>query len=139
MSSSSPRAFRSEINAAVARSLSALALGAQVAHTLGARVLRPRVLVVVTTTVLAGAATAVAGPIAFVGLIVPHVARRLARGSVPWLLCLSAVIGPGLLLGSDVLSRILLPTGEVPVAIVTAFLGGPALIWVVRRYGTVAQ
>ena len=124
--------------ALVSRALAALALGEQVARTLGAHVLRTRVLVVVLTTVLAGAATAVAGPIAFVGLIVPHLARRLARGSVPWLLLLSALLGPSLLLGSDVLGRLLLPTGEVPVAIVTAFLGGPALIWVVRRYGAVA-
>ncbi|MBC9733219.1 FecCD family ABC transporter permease [Nocardioides marmotae] len=122
----------------LSRPLDALALGEHVAHALGAHVVRTRVLVVVLVTVLAGAATAVAGPIAFVGLIVPHVARRLARGSVPWLLGFSLLLGPALLLAADVLGRLLLPTGEVPVAIVTAFLGAPVLIWVVRRYGTVA-
>lgn len=122
----------------LARPLNALALGEHVATTLGAHVLRTRILVVALVTVLAGAATAVAGPIAFVGLIVPHLARRLARGSVPWLLTLCLLLGPVLLLAADVLGRLLLPTGEVPVAIVTAFLGGPVLIWVVRRYGTVA-
>ena len=121
-----------------ARPLAGLALGEQVAHALGARVTRIRVAVLTLVTVLAAAATAVAGPIAFVGLIVPHLARRAARGSIPWLMAYTLVLGPILLLVSDIGSRVLLPTGEVPVAVVTAFLGGPALIWVVRRYGEVA-
>ncbi|WP_110181093.1 FecCD family ABC transporter permease [Nocardioides solisilvae] len=120
------------------RPLGAVALGEHVAHTLGAHVVRTRVLTVVLVTLLAGAATAVAGPIGFVGLIVPHLARRAARGSIGWLVTLCLVLGPALVLFSDIAARVLLPTGEVPVAVVTAFLGGPALIWVVRRYGTVA-
>ncbi|TDE19602.1 iron ABC transporter permease [Actinomadura sp. 6K520] len=123
---------------AVTRPLAGLVLGEDVAHALGARVTRIRLAVFALITVLAGAATAIAGPIAFVGLIVPHLARRGARGSIPWLMAYTMVLGPILLLVSDIGSRILLPTGEVPVAIVTAFLGGPALIWVVRRYGAVA-
>lgn len=121
-----------------ARPLNALALGDQVAATLGARVLRIRVAVLVLITLLAATATAVAGPIAFVGLIVPHLARRLAPGSIPWMLGYTMVLSPVLMLAADVLSRVLLPTGEVPVAVVTAFLGGPVLIWAVRRYGASA-
>jgi len=121
-----------------ARPLNALALGDQVAATLGARVLRVRVAVLVLITLLAATATAVAGPIAFVGLIVPHLARRLAPGSIPWMLGYTMVLSPVLMLAADVLSRVLLPTGEVPVAVVTAFLGGPVLIWAVRRYGASA-
>ncbi|WP_243718928.1 iron ABC transporter permease [Actinomadura sp. KC06] len=121
----------------VTRPLAGLALGEDVAHALGARVARIRVAVLALVTVLAGAATAIAGPIVFVGLIVPHLARRAARGSVPWLMAYTMLLGPILLLVSDIGSRVLLPTGEVPVAVVTAFLGGPALIWVVRRYGAV--
>ncbi|MFB4312165.1 FecCD family ABC transporter permease [Actinomadura sp. GTD37] len=121
----------------VARPLSGLALGEDVAHALGARVARIRTAVFALVTVLAAAATAVAGPIAFVGLIVPHLARGAARGSVPWLIAYTMLLGPALLLVSDIGSRVLLPTGEVPVAVVTAFLGGPALIRVVRRYGAV--
>lgn len=124
--------------ALIARPLEALALGEQVAGTLGVHIVRTRVIVLLLVTVLAGVATALAGPIAFVGLLVPHVARRFAAGSIPWLLGFSLALGPVLLVGSDVISRILLPTGEVPVAIVTAFIGAPALIWAVRRYGTVA-
>ncbi|MCP2254948.1 iron complex transport system permease protein [Prauserella aidingensis] len=119
----------------IARSLNAIALGETVAHTLGANVARVRTATLVLITVLAGAATAVAGPILFVGLIVPHLLRRLTSGSVPWLVGLSAVVGPILMLVADTIARVLLHTGEVPVAIVTAFLGGPVLIWVVRRYG----
>ncbi|OKI18715.1 ABC transporter permease [Saccharothrix sp. CB00851] len=118
----------------LSRQLNAVALGDTVAHTLGANVARVRITTLVLTTVLAGAATAVAGPILFVGLIVPHLARRMAGGSVPWLVVYATVLGPVLLLLADIGSRVLLPTGEVPVAIVTAFLGGPVLIWAVRRY-----
>jgi len=125
------------VTMAVTRPLNALALGDQVAQTLGGHTVRTRVIVLATVTVLAGAATTVAGPIAFLGLMVPHLARRLARGSIPWLMAYTLLLGPVLLLLSDVLARVLLPTGEVPVAVVTAVLGGPVLIWVVRRYGAV--
>ncbi|MFT2019335.1 FecCD family ABC transporter permease [Streptomyces sp. 796.1] len=119
----------------LSRSLNALALGENVAQTLGAGVGRVRGLALLLITVLSGAATAIAGPILFVGLIVPHLVRKPAAGSVPWLILYTMVLGPILLLVADIGSRVLLPTGEVPVAIVTAFLGGPMLIWAVRRYG----
>ncbi|WP_298175676.1 iron chelate uptake ABC transporter family permease subunit [Saccharomonospora sp.] len=119
----------------VSYALNVVALGDNVAHTLGANVKQVRTTTLVLITVLAGAATAVAGPILFVGLIVPHLLRRMVTGSVPWLVAYSMVAGPILLLVSDTIARVLLPTGEVPVAIVTAFVGGPMLIWVVRRYG----
>ncbi|MGW7416997.1 FecCD family ABC transporter permease [Streptomyces sp. NPDC054863] len=119
----------------LSRALNALALGESVAHTLGAGVNRVRAAALVLITVLSGAATAVAGPILFVGLIVPHLVRRPAAGSVPWLILHTMVLGPVLLLVADIGSRVLLPTGEVPVAVVTAFLGAPMLIWAVRRHG----
>ncbi|WP_229402726.1 iron chelate uptake ABC transporter family permease subunit [Micromonospora okii] len=119
--------------------LNALALGEDVAHALGAHVTRVRLAVLVLVTVLTGVATAVAGPIAFVGLMVPHLARRLAVDSIPWGMAYSMLLGPLLLLVADIGSRVLLPTGEVPVSIVTAFLGGPVLIWAVRRYGAGAR
>ncbi|WP_242901956.1 FecCD family ABC transporter permease [Actinomadura terrae] len=124
--------------ALVTRPLGGLMLGDGVAHALGARVRRTGVAVLVLVTLLTGAATAVVGPIMFVGLIVPHLARRFAAGSLPWLVAYTAVLGSVLLVAADIGARLLLPTGEVPVAIVTAFLGGPALIWVVRRHGAVA-
>ncbi|MFJ8914340.1 FecCD family ABC transporter permease [Amycolatopsis sp. NPDC102389] len=120
---------------AVSRQLNAIALGETVAHTLGANVARVRTITLLLITLMAGAATALAGPILFVGLIVPHLARRVAGASIPWLIAFAALVGPVLMLAADVGSRVLLPTGEVPVAIVTAFLGGPVLIWAVRKYG----
>lgn len=118
-------------------SLDAVALGDDVAQTQGTVVARTRVLTLLVLTVLAAAATAVAGPIVFVGLIVPHLFRRLSGGSTGWLLAYCVVGGPVLILCADVLARLALPTGELPVAVVTAFLGGPVLIWVVRHYGVV--
>ncbi|MGW9115032.1 FecCD family ABC transporter permease [Streptomyces sp. NPDC055663] len=120
----------------LSRALNALTLGENVARTLGAGVGRTRAAALVLITVLSGAATAVAGPILFVGLIVPHLVRRPAAGSVPWLILYTMVLGPILLLVADIGARVLLPTGEVPVAVVTAFLGGPMLIRAVRRHGT---
>ncbi len=120
---------------AVSRQLNAIALGETVAHTLGANVARVRAFTLLLITLMAGAATALAGPILFVGLIVPHLARRVAGASIPWLIGFATLLGPVLMLAADVGSRVLLPTGEVPVAIVTAFLGGPVLIWAVRKYG----
>ncbi len=117
--------------------LDAVSLGDEVAHAQGASVARTRALTLLVLTLLAAAATAIAGPIAFVGLIVPHVFRRLAGGSTGWLVALCAVGGPALILIADVLARLLLTTGEVPVAVVTAFIGGPVLIAVVRRHGVV--
>jgi iron complex transport system permease protein len=114
--------------------LNTLALGEEVAHGLGANVVRTRVAVLAVVTLLAGTATAVAGPIAFLGLMVPHIVRRPAGGSVPWLLTFSMLLGPVLLLGSDIAGRLLLTTGEVPVEVVVAFAGAPVLIRAVRRY-----
>lgn len=123
--------------AALVPSLQAMTLGEDVATGLGVHVTRTRVLALATITVLAAAATAAAGPIVFVGLIVPHLVRRACGGSIGWLLGLSALLGPALVVSADTVARVLLQTGEVPVGVVTAAIGGPALIWVVRRYGQV--
>lgn len=117
----------------VSRPLDAIALGEDVAHGLGVPVLRTRLLTLLIVTVLAGVATAVAGPIAFAGLIVPHLARAFAGGSIPWLVGLCVVGGGVLMVASDTLGRVLLPRGDVPVAIVVAAVGGPVLVMVVRR------
>lgn len=117
--------------------LSAVMLGDDVAHGLGVAVVPTRVATLLVATVLAATATAVAGPIVFVGLIVPHAVRRFARASIGWLIVLCVLVGSLLMVLSDIVARVLLETGEVPVAIVTALVGGPVLIWVVRRHGAV--
>ncbi|MFT4264154.1 MAG: iron chelate uptake ABC transporter family permease subunit [Nocardioides sp.] len=117
----------------VSGSLNALALGDDLAVAQGVRVARTRVLAIVALTLLAGGATAIAGPIGFVGLMVPHVARWIVGPDQRWIFGYSLVLAPALLLASDVLGRIVMHPGEVPVGIVTAFVGAPVLIALVRR------
>jgi iron complex transport system permease protein len=124
--------------AALARGLDALALGDDVARSLGHHVVRLRILGALAATVLTGAAVAAAGPIAFVGLAVPHIARALVGGGHRWVLPLSALLGPTVILVSDVVGRIVFPPSEVPVAVMTALLGVPFLVALVRRRATVA-
>jgi iron complex transport system permease protein len=82
---------------------------------------------------LCGAATAVAGPIAFVGLIVPHLCRLLVGPDQRWLLPFSAIAGAGLLVLADVVGRVVARPQEIEVGIVTAIIGAPFFIWIVRR------
>lgn len=116
-----------------ARSLNALALGDDLAQALGARVGVTRVLVIVAVTLLAGTSVAAAGPIAFVGLMIPHIVRWFTGPDQRWVLAYSMTLGASFLLFADILGRIVLPSGELRVGIVTAFLGAPILIALVRR------
>src|SRR6478736_3444555 len=117
----------------VAGALNTLGLGEDLATALGASVGRTRVLSVVAITLLAGGATAMAGPITLVGLMVPHIVRWLVGPDQRWILGLSALAGPVLVLLADVAARVLLWPGELPVGVVTAFVGAPVLIALVRR------
>jgi len=116
----------------LARSLNALALGDDVARTLGARIATTRALSFVAITLLCGAATAAVGPIAFVGLIVPHVARALVGPDQRWLMPTCLVLGPLLFVVADIAGRVVVE-GELPVGVVTSFVGAPVLIHLVRR------
>lgn len=118
---------------AAARGLNSLALGDDVATGLGERVATTRLLAAVGAIALCGAATAVAGPIAFVGLIVPHVCRLLIGIDHRWLLPFAAVVGAVLLTVADVLGRVVARPEEIDVGIITAFIGAPFFIWIVRR------
>ncbi|WP_341945549.1 iron chelate uptake ABC transporter family permease subunit [Microbacterium sp. LWH11-1.2] len=117
----------------LARPLNAIALGDDLGRTLGARLVRTRILSVVGVTVLAGGATAVAGPIAFIGLMVPHAVRWFTGPDQRWIIPFSAVVAPSMLLFSDVIGRFVLPSGELQVSIVTAIVGAPVLIALARR------
>ncbi|MFG1907530.1 FecCD family ABC transporter permease [Kribbella sp. NPDC048928] len=115
------------------RVLNALSLGDDVAKSLGQRVGLARAFVAVVVVLLCGAATAAAGPIGFVGLTIPHVARLVTGPDYRWILPYSAVLAPVLLLGSDVIGRVVALPGELQVGIVTAVLGAPFFIILVRR------
>lgn len=118
---------------ALARPLNALALGDDTARALGAGTARARTGAIVAVTVLCGAATAACGPIVFVGLMVPHLARAVTGPDIRWLLPYCAVLAPALLLGADVVGRVVARPSEVQVGIVTAVLGGPLFLMVIRR------
>ncbi|WP_432021941.1 FecCD family ABC transporter permease [Streptomyces parvus] len=121
-----------------APALNSLALGDDVAASLGRRLGLVRLQGVVAVTLLTGAAVAVIGPVVFLGLVVPHVARVLAQyaGLGPdhrWLLPLSAGLAAALLLGADILGRVIARPVEVQAGIIVAFIGGPFFIALVRR------
>lgn len=116
----------------VARGLDALALGEDVAKGLGQNVAAVRVVGGIGATVLTGAGVAAAGPIAFIGLAVPHIARAVVGSDHRWVLPMAALIGPVMLLVSDVIGRVLFPPSEVPAGVMTALIGVPFLVALVR-------
>ncbi|MBK1784231.1 FecCD family ABC transporter permease [Prauserella cavernicola] len=115
------------------RPLNALAMGEDLGRALGAHPDRVRVVGAIAITLLCGAATAAAGPIAFVGLAVPHMARLIAGPDQRWVLPYSLVLAPVLLVGSDIVGRLIAPPSEVQVGIVTAAIGVPVFIALCRK------
>ncbi len=120
------------------RSLNALALGDDVARALGQRVGWARAIACLGFVLLAGGAVAATGPIAFVGLVVPHVARGVAGADYRWIVPFSIVLGAVLLLASDVVGRVIAWPSDLGVGIVTALVGAPFFIALLRRRKLVA-
>ncbi len=116
-----------------ARKLNSLALGDELAAGLGENVMAARALASFGAILLCGAATAICGPIGFVGLVVPHLCRLLVGVDNRWLLPFSALGGACLLLAADIVGRIVARPSELDVGIVTALVGAPFFIWIVRR------
>ncbi len=114
------------------RPLAALALGEALASSLGHRPERVRLGILTVVAILVGTANAAAGPIGFLGLIVPFMARRMAGSDIRQALWLSLLLGPLVLLGADIVSRLLVRPYELPIGVVTAFIGAPVLIATVR-------
>ena len=117
----------------IAGSLNAVALGDDLAAALGANVVRIRVLGVIAVTLLAGGATALTGGIGFIGLMVPHVVRWFTGPDQRWIIAYTALASPALVLVADVLGRVIARPGEIEVGILTAVIGAPVLIALVRR------
>ncbi|WP_104091066.1 iron ABC transporter permease [Arthrobacter sp. GMC3] len=115
------------------RLLNTLALGDDMARGLGQRPGLGRAISAVGIVLLCGSATALAGPIGFIGLVVPHLLRGLVGPDYRWLLPLSLVVAPSVLLLADVVGRVILLPSEVPAGILAAMLGAPVFIAVVRR------
>lgn len=117
--------------------LNSLALGEDTAVALGRRVGLIRLQAVLAVTLLAGTAVAIAGPIVFIGLVVPHVARLITGPDHRRLLPATALLAPCLLLFADIIGRVLTRPEEVQAGIVVAFIGGPFFIALVRRHRAV--
>jgi iron complex transport system permease protein len=117
----------------LARPLNALSLGDDSGRALGARVGRTRALGAVSITLLCGGATAVAGPIVFVGLVIPHMARAIVGPDQRWVIAYSALLAPILLLTADIIGRVVISPAELEVGVVTAVIGAPVFIALVRR------
>lgn len=115
------------------RILNSLALGDDIARGLGQRVGLARGITALGIVLLCGSATALAGPIGFVGLVIPHAVRFLSGPDYRWILPLSMILAPALLLAADVTGRVILLPGEVPAGIMTALVGAPVFVWLVRH------
>ncbi|WP_068921911.1 FecCD family ABC transporter permease [Planobispora rosea] len=115
------------------RGLNAVALGEQAGQGLGANLARIRLVGAAAIMLLCGAATAAAGPIGFIGLMAPHAVRALTGPDNRWVLAYSAVLAPALLLTADVLGRVVVRPGELESGIVTAFVGAPVFVYILRR------
>ncbi|MEE6267821.1 iron ABC transporter permease [Streptomyces diastatochromogenes] len=115
-----------------ARPLSALGLGDDAARSLGHHPAAIRLVVAGAVALLAGCAVAVAGPIAFLGLLAPYAARALAGARTTAQLALSGLIAADVMIVADVLARIVIRPWETPVSVLLAFVGGPLLVWIAR-------
>lgn len=118
---------------AIGRGLGALSLGDDHARALGTPVRLVRGSALMSVTLLAGCATALIGPVAFIGLMIPHVVRRFTGPSQPWIIASCLIYGPVVLLGADILGRVVARPGEYPVAFMTALIGAPVLIAMMAR------
>jgi len=116
-----------------ASTLNLLQLGDDVAASLGLHPMRHKIIGVLGVMLLTGAATAACGPVGFVGLVVPHVARHFAGVDYRWVIPYSAFIGGLLVIVADVIGRVVVRPGELQVGIVMALIGGPIFIYLVRR------
>ncbi|CAM7436217.1 Fe(3+)-siderophore ABC transporter permease [Citrobacter cronae] len=116
----------------LSRALNSLSLGSDTATALGSKVARTQFIGLLVITVLCGSATAIVGPIAFIGLMMPHMARWLVGADHRWSLPVTLLATPSLLLIADIIGRVIVP-GELRVSVVSAFIGAPVLIFLVRR------
>lgn len=126
-------AFGGILAFALARPIDALALGDDTARGLGSHPLLARAGTGIAAACLVGAATAIAGPIGFIGLMVPHFIRPFTGPNTARMILIGTPVGAALLLVADILARVVLWPGELPVGVVAAALGAPVILTVLRR------
>lgn len=121
------------ITAIIVKRLNLLSLGEDVAKGLGLNVLRTKLLIVLIVVLLAGGSVAIAGPISFIGLIIPHIARKIIGTEHQWYIPLAALLGAILLLFADLGARYIIMPQEVPVGVMTAIIGTPIFVYIARK------
>jgi iron complex transport system permease protein len=119
--------------AALPRSLDLISLGADAAAARGVNVLAAERLALASASLATGAAVSLAGPVGFIGLVVPHLVRLMVGSDHRLVLPASALFGAAFLIGCDAVARTVWPSGELPVGIVTALIGGPFFLWLLVR------
>lgn len=117
----------------LARALNGLALGEAAAMHLGIRVQMMKTIAIMTVAASVGAAVAISGGIGFIGIVVPHLLRLAMGPDHRFLLPASALLGASLLLGADMVARIIVAPAELPIGIVTAIFGGPVFLWILLK------
>jgi iron complex transport system permease protein len=117
----------------VGRVLNLLSLGDDLARGLGQHLAAARAITALAVVLLCGSATALAGPIMFVGLVIPHLSRFIVGPDYRWILAYSAVLGPALLLAADIVGRLVVAPSELEAGLVVAIVGAPVMIALVRR------
>lgn len=120
----------------LARSLNALLLGEAEAYYLGFKVQRTKMYCILLVAAAVGAAVAAAGPIDFVGIVVPHLVRIMLGPDHRTLLPASAILGAALLVGADIVARTVVSPAELPIGILTAAIGAPFFLWLLLRRGS---
>ncbi|NMD72605.1 iron ABC transporter permease [Bacillus sp. DNRA2] len=117
----------------IARKMNVLAMGEDVATGLGLNTVFIKITIGILVILLAGGSVAVAGPIGFVGIVIPHIARSMMGVDHRWVIPFSGILGAILLLMADIAARYLLMPSEVPVGVMTAIIGTPFFIFIARR------
>lgn len=119
----------------ISRSVTLLTFGEEVAIGLGGKILRIRVLAGITVLLLSGAAVAVAGPVGFIGLVTPHMARYLVGIDYRKVVPIAALLGAILVVAADMAARLISPPFEMPLGAVTALIGVPFFLYLANRKG----
>ena len=117
----------------LAKDINILLIGEKMAAGLGQKTIVIKLLLGLSIIILAGSSVAAAGAISFIGLIVPHIGRFFVGNNYHWMIIYSFIIGAALLLIADIIARIIIMPQEIPIGVMTAFMGAPFFVYIVRR------
>jgi iron complex transport system permease protein len=117
----------------LSQKINVLTMGEDVAKGLGQRTGVVKLIAALIVIILGGGSVAVAGPIAFIGIVIPHFARFLVGNDHRWIIPYCAILGGALLVFADILARFIIMPEEVPVGVMTAFIGTPFFVYIARR------